>query len=336
MAQSVLRIEDFLARLHKVTLYGNKADYNAKQLKQSRETINKLCKKEVDFLRRHVELKTLRRYRTDYRNAIKLYFKGKEMALTHKPKGEKESGHIALKYFILKRSEVTSYGESEKARKEAYLCGNKILIDRYDELVAISTDLLESTSFYEVAIGLLLLTGRRPIEILKTGSFDTVSENKVRFFGQVKTKESEQAKDGYEIYTLCNSKKVCGALTKLRELKDFSDIEEKIQRDYPKLENYELQRLLRRKIESSTSGRLGLTIRKHLMIDDFFFMSNDGTTNDLRSFKGIEVKMLRDIWLKIAQFRFEPLADEHYFATRMLGHISGSTASNYMEFKVLE
>jgi hypothetical protein len=316
MTQSVLRIEDFLARLHKVTLYGLKADYNAFKLKQSRETINKLCKKEVDFLRRHVELKTLRRYRTDYRNAIKLYFQGKEMALTHKPKGEKESGHIALKYFILKRSEVASYGESEKARKEAYLCGNRVLIDRHDELIAIGTDLLGSTSFYEVAIGLLLLTGRRPVEILKTGSFEVISENKVRFFGQAKTRESEQARDGYEIYTLCNAQFVCNALTNLRNLKDFSN-------------------KTNRQTESSTSGRLGVTLRKHLMTDDFFFMSNDGTTNNLRSFKGIEVKALRDIWLNIAHLRFEPLSDIHNFATRMLGHVSGSTASNYMEFMII-
>ena len=332
MTQSVLRIEDFLARLHKVTLYGLKADYNAKQLKQSREVINKLCKKEVDFLRKHIELKTLRRYRTDYRNAIKLYFKGKEMALTHKLKGEKESGHIALKYFILKRSEVTSYGESEKERKDDYLRGNKIFIDKPDELVAIGKVLIESTSFYEVAIGLLLLTGRRPIEILKTGSFEIISENKIRFFGQAKTRKSEQSKDGYEIYTLCNSEKVCSALTKLRGLKDFSNIEEKIQHNSPNLENYEFQRLLRRKIESSTSGRLGVTLRKHLIAGDFFFM---GTDNNLRSFKGIEVKALRDIWLEIALRKFEPRADKRNFATRMLGHAIDSTASNYMEFELL-
>jgi hypothetical protein len=64
-------------------------------------------------------------------------------------------------------------------------------------------------------------------------------------------------------------------------------------------------------------------------------MSNDGTTNNLRSFKGIEVKALRDIWLNIAHLRFEPLSDIHNFATRMLGHVSGSTASNYMEFMII-
>jgi hypothetical protein len=316
MAGSILRIMEFLTKLNNNTLYGDKSDYTLEQIKDNQKTINRLCKQEINYLRKHVELKTLRRYRSDYRNEVKQYFRGKKMALTHTPKYEKEQGHIALKYLVLKRNEVITYGKNEKARKEAYLIGNRVLINQYEKLIIIGVQLLESTNLYEIAIGLLLLSGRRPIEIFKTGSFDFVSQNKVLFTGQAKTRESEQAQDNYEIYTLCDAKLVCSALHKLRSQKDFSQ-------------------KTNRQVESTTSGRLGLTLRKYFKDDDFFKRSNDGTLNNLQKFNGIDPNSLRDIWLNITHHKIEPLADIHHFATRMLGHISGSTASNYMEFMII-
>jgi hypothetical protein len=310
---TIIKIPEFLAQLDNLTLFGVKEQYTQDAIKRNKNAINLLCKKELDYIRKHVETKTLRRYRSDYRNAIKQHYADKQLVLTHKPKNDSITSHIALKYFTLKRAEIAEYSESEKTRKTNYLSGNRILITDNDEIIKIAINLLYSERFQELAIGLLLLTGRRTIEILKTANFSYVDENKVLFTGQAKSRESNTG--GYEIYTLCNANFICESLVRLRHLKDFSNHEN-------------------RKVESSTSGPLGQTTRKKF--NGFLKISNDGTLDNLREYKGIEVKSLRDIWLNIAHNQFKPLSDIHYFATTQLGHISGSTASNYMEFMLIK
>lgn len=69
---------------------------------------------------------------------------------------------------------------------------------------------------YTVAIGVMGLTGRRTIEILKTGHFEQIDRNSLLFSGQAKTKNSPNAQDNYLIPCLVHPKKILKAVSFLR------------------------------------------------------------------------------------------------------------------------
>ena len=65
---SIMRINEFLTSLDDITLW--QGDYSKAQLETNRKAINALVKKEMSYLRKHYALTSLRRARSDYRNAI--------------------------------------------------------------------------------------------------------------------------------------------------------------------------------------------------------------------------------------------------------------------------
>ena len=74
----------------------------------------------------------------------------------------------------------------------------------------------KQTHANRIAVALILTTGRRNIEILKTGSFKYVSKNVVLFEGQAKKKNGIVAKP-YEIPIMySDARKVVAALKRLR------------------------------------------------------------------------------------------------------------------------
>lgn len=89
-------------------------------------------------------------------------------------------------------------------------------IQNYTELIEFAKGLLESSSYLKVSLGLILLTGRRSVEILKTGTFEKVQskKNEVLFSGQAK-KRGENSQP-YKIPILCAPNLVISALEWLR------------------------------------------------------------------------------------------------------------------------
>lgn len=92
----------------------------------------------------------------------------------------------------------------------------------------ITPDHSETPHYYKIAVGLMLLTGRRATEIFKTGSFELVAgePQKVLFKGQLKkrkvnskgVKTEQGAEDtGYIIPVLADAKTVINALNLMRE-----------------------------------------------------------------------------------------------------------------------
>ena len=73
---------------------------------------------------------------------------------------------------------------------------------------------------FDVAAALALLTGRRTVEIFKTGNFTAVSEHAVSFSGQAKKNLDEPT--NYEIPVLASSELIQSALERLRAAKDCS------------------------------------------------------------------------------------------------------------------
>jgi Ti-type conjugative transfer relaxase TraA len=85
--------------------------------------------------------------------------------------------------------------------------------------------LLQSEHPLEIATGLLAVTGRRPIEILKTAKFELTDDPfVVRFSGQAKSIELKPT----NIPTLVEAERVVAALGKLRERLDLSNVDNTI------------------------------------------------------------------------------------------------------------
>jgi len=78
-------------------------------------------------------------------------------------------------------------------------------------------------------IGLCLLTGRRPIEVLKTGVFELVNNNTILFSGQAKGRIKEVSQVKFEIPVLHDAKTTIDAIKELRvkakNLQDLTNIE---------------------------------------------------------------------------------------------------------------
>lgn len=181
--------------------------------------LEKLCVEEFQFLFEHHKVSTI--LKTDinlYKNAIQ----------------ERFGMHPVLLLFKLEpkiRREINSqYSQRVKNRE-----GERALYN-VDKYIKTAENLLSSSKYIEIALGLCAMTGRRPGEILATANFTlsdeldiyfedqgVISLNQgVKFSGQMKTKGSQYARDNYIIPTLCSPKKVIDALHRLRELKDFS------------------------------------------------------------------------------------------------------------------
>lgn len=307
------RINEFLTDIEQLTPNINASEDN---LKSARKAINKRCKKEIEYLRSLYTLTSLRRAATDYRSAINARFDSGKTPLTTKTKDGKTT-HIAYKYLTLKRSEKNEYKASEETRKDKYLSGEyRLVICNALEMVDSATQLLDSSSIYDMAAGLLLLTGRRPVEIMKTAKFTEIGENQVLFEGQAKTRNCENAKSSYKIYTLTDAQNVVKTLEKIRQHKVSID--------------KDLKNATERQINSFTSNALGKAVKRSFT--GFVFKPENQNITKLSNYSAIEPKNLRAIYVHISHKKFAPLAVLDNYALNALGHVVKGVADNYMEF----
>ena len=81
-----------------------------------------------------------------------------------------------------------------------------------------------SASTWEVAAAIILLTGRRPTEILKTAEFEQAGPYQLAFSGQLKSRG--QAETTYPIYCLCRSHLLIDAFTRFRRIASIRELQE--------------------------------------------------------------------------------------------------------------
>jgi len=316
----VKRIPAFIKRLSRHTLYGNVSGYSKQEIAKYRATINRLCKAEITYMRNQLgdggdySVQTLHRYISDYRNGVRDSFNDLQMPVMYNDtRGRKIKTHIAVKYLAMTKKEKTARKQADITAKNAYTdidTGGRLIVGDAEKLIYTANDLLaNSDNPYDLAVALLAVTGRRPIEILHTGHLTACDTNKCTFSGQAKTREATHARDSLDIFTLAPANLVVNALDKLRDIKRFDD-------------------LTNRQIESRTSGYMGLVVRKN-----FGDILEKG---DL-----ITPKSLRGIWVNVAHHLFRPMAIDSVFATDQLGHatpngqkVSNASADNYMQFYV--
>lgn len=99
---------------------------------------------------------------------------------------------------------------------------NQQFIQSPDEIVSRAVALLDSSRWQEVCLGLLVLTGRRLSEVLKTGEFEPCTGFSVLFSGQLKKRGEDFP--AYEIPTLCEAEKVLAGVARLRSMRNLENM----------------------------------------------------------------------------------------------------------------
>lgn len=223
------------------------------------------------------------------------------------------SNHPYEIYFKLPRALSTDRRDNYR---ESVMQDNKVLrpIHNIDGYINAALSLINSDSGYmKLAMGLCALTGRRPGEILVTAKFEKAGDNSVIFHGQLKTKESDNARDGYEIPVLAQADMVINALGRLRGMKDFTGI--------PVLAG----KTLGQAVNARTAKEQGICVRANF-----------------EGILGIE-KMkpydMRAVYALICKTRYKPatVSDQAYMAG-ILGHAENdtATAASYLDFYIAD
>lgn len=183
------------------------------------------------------------------------------------------------------------------------------LMDRIYELLTNRDRLVggEYRPYYShLALGLALATGRRSIEVLKTGRIKKVDRYQVEFSGQAKKRGGVDYSQAYHIYTLVDADLVVEAWNELRSLPEVAELQG--------MDNTEINR--------RTAKTLN-TLAKRIFDDE------ERVFKDSRAIWArlvFEIHFTRDKrWKKVT---------EDVFWREMLGHEDMDTQRSYRAFKI--
>ena len=196
------RISDFMERLKGI---------------RSKKMIARICNREKKELKElYPSVNTRHSYFSKYRNAIKARYPATQVDEL----GRTVHKHHALKLMRLDAKESQERKTTTKINLDIRT-SNVAQFDLREMIKKCRKAIQDKKDPYLVAIGLMGLTGRRPVEILKTGHFKPLNSNHVRFSGQAKTREAEGTKDNYKIPVLDDPKEIIQALEYIREKLDL-------------------------------------------------------------------------------------------------------------------
>jgi Telomere resolvase len=278
------RLADFMSRLRAV----DRAD---------RRRISGMVAREKRELFTYYRLRYVRSSLTDYRQAVRDQF---------------GADHPAVTYLHLNRGDVGSVNRLDRAQVKLRQTALRPIDS--DALIDKAIDLLRRDTVAEVGVGLVLLTGRRPIELFKTGAFEYVDDEHVRFVsrydrsrsGQAKTKNASTARiEPYIIPVLTHADRIIAAFERLSDIRPLED------------ETPERINNLTQKPMNSVTGQYGL-------VDDFG--------------EKLQVKELRAAYAEIAFAYFAPpTVTKNAFFHQILGHAETdeTSAGSYMKFHLI-
>jgi hypothetical protein len=122
--------------------------------------------------------------------------------------------HPVIKYLHLSKSDIAGTNDADRAQVRERK-RNLIPIDA-DALIDKAIQLLDESTPFAIATGLVLLTGRRPYEIFKSGAIEKASDTHVRVVGQAKLKTAPMVV--MTIPVLADVDRVIDAWAKLRTM----------------------------------------------------------------------------------------------------------------------
>lgn len=179
--------------------------------------VTRACQRCIEDLYACYADNTVHATMTDYRNAIRS--KIIEGAFTP----------AYLRAFVKPEDKAHTRREVTAKRLNEDLSNRHAMDEQMaNNVIGIAENLIRSDSYIDITLGLMILTGRRPIEILKTATFTKVEEPyHVCFEGQAKTRGRTDGERPYNIPVLSKVDVIIHALEHVRSLRDFSEVENK-------------------------------------------------------------------------------------------------------------
>lgn len=176
-----------------------------------------------------------------------------------------------------------------------------------ERIVARASELLHSDSYLQRTAAIAALTGRRPVEILKSGEFQLgLDDHTLVFSGQAKTRDEEgRGKDAYEIPTLAERDRIVDAVAQLRA--ELSVPTKRAERPIAELEASELNDRIGKPLRQITQREFGMTPQE-----------------------------LRAAYATIARARFAPERGAFGFFAEVLGHnwLDEKTGLSYAKYSI--
>ena len=164
---------------------------------------------------------------------------------------------------------------------------------------------LSSSSTWEVAAAIILLTGRRPTEILKSGDFTQVGAYQLEFSGQLKSRNKTTT---FPIYCLERSHRLIDAFTRFRRIASVRELQE--------AEN------------TAVDSRLNATVNRAVrtVFPEDILPAPLGESQ-------LSAKNLRAAYVNIAYHLFgTPQTSIGSFAEDFLGHQNAGSAASYEDY----
>lgn len=309
-----------------------------------------VCQQELDYLRdAYDSLQSFKRAVSRYRNRFKAELEGELLS-------------TVLSAFRLTDSESKALQKIDRdSIAKDQLSQGQRRIDG-DALINRAEQLLEANGYLKVCLGLCLLTGRRPVELLRSGKFHQANQvpqaietalktakesnrqylrvstpddvrnfvqtlgtdDYILFSGQAKQADSDSsALQPFPIPTLCNSVKVLKAIQKLREMKpEFQTLQ-------LTAEQVEAGKTVNDILHSKTNKSLN---------DKVSGAKHPKVFGDIVPLEKCSAKGLRAAYAEICYAFNQPdesVGKSIYFS-RILGHTENATATSqsYMDFIV--
>lgn len=174
------------------------------QKNRNKTALTRLCRSECYRFDTNggLERTSLKKYMTHYRNALRELGVDNEVVWAN-------LGLTQHQHKVLKRQYARTLSQEHT---------NLRPLDA-GKAIGIATGLLDSNKVWDVAVGIMLLTGRRGIEIFQKGSFSKVQGNPyaLEFTGQAKTREDEgRGLDTYQIPVLIEARNILLCMKEIR------------------------------------------------------------------------------------------------------------------------
>jgi len=163
---------------------------------------------------------------------------------------------------------------------------------------------------HNIMMGICALTGRRPVEIIKTGNFAYNDDYSLEFTGQAKTQNIP--KPTFEIPTLCHSREIIAAHKHLKTVIENHPL------GNPELSNKQINQ----RIYSHSQ------LPRNLLHKTFQFIYPADQIPEKIS--------LRSIYGEICYEIFQPDMSKHQYLEQILGHSNSTSADSYVRNKIIQ
>lgn len=210
----------------------------------------------------------------------------------------------------------------------------KVLVDHANKVLTELKDTDSKTKWKDVALALMVVTGRRSSEIMSSAKFELINKaNWVSFYGQLKTKGRADFEGAYEIPLLAPADKVCYALQWL---------ESKGKRTLPESNDSKAIEVAAKKCNKIYSKELNECAKEW---DNYLEYVKRGVVNTKKGEEGevkdskLTCKACREIYLIVASQVFNNGEQPSLLVSRYAGHRDNdhATFDRYMtHYRVLD